>query len=309
MTASDADSAPTLAPTSGPIETITVVVPSLDAAIDCYRSGVGYEVARTGRMDDAHAAAFGVERLAGAALCELRAPGDPRPGSVVLVEAADAAPTRPLRTLGWSGIEFLVADVDAAHARAEAAGLDVIFPPLPVGSGGSLRAAQVAGAAGEALYVTQVSGNPPGFDLPETISDVGRVFIAVLTTANLDATRADVQRLTGARQVTDHDLPVRAVNVAHGLPMDTLHRVSTSQLAGSAAIEVDRQAAAADERRADVLHAGALSVAVRSGKTDWVNASDGVVVDEIGDGRGVRRVCRIAGAPGAFLELLAPTPN
>lgn len=291
---------------SGPIETVTVIVPSLDAAVETYRQGVGYEIARKGALPADLAVAFGFDQLAGAPLCELCAPGDDRPGSVVLVEASDAEPTRPLRTLGWSGIEFLVADVDAAHARAEGAGLDVIFPPLPVGSGGALRAAQVAGAAGEALYVTQVDASPPGFELPTTISDVGRVFITVLTTADLDASRSSVQRTTGARQVTDHDLPVRAVNTAHGLPMDTLHRVSTSQLAGRAAIEVDRQAAVADERRPGVLYAGVLSVAVRSADASSHSGTTGVAVADVGDGRGSRIVVPVDGAPGAFLELVAP---
>lgn len=289
----------------GPIDTVTVIVPSLDAAVDCYRAGVGFEIAESGTLSGDLAAAFGFDQLAGAAMCELRAPDDPDPGSIVLVEAPDARPTRPLRTLGWSGIELIVADVDAAHARAMSAGLDVLCPPLPVGAGGSLRAVQVTGAAGEALYLTQVDGDPPGFELPTSVSEVGRVFIVVLTTAELEVSRTSLQSLTGARQVTDHGLPVRAVNRAHGLPDDTLHRVSTSQLRGRSAIEVDLQSAAPDPRLPGVLYAGVLSVAVQGDSSAFADQSLATLVY---DERGGRAVVPVAGAPGAYIEI-TDTPS
>jgi catechol 2,3-dioxygenase-like lactoylglutathione lyase family enzyme len=284
---------------AGPIVSVTVIVPDLAAAIATYRAGVGYDVIREGVVSAEHAIAWGHPGLEQALTCEMRAIGDPRPGTVLLVEAPDARPVAPLRMLGWSGIEMLVADVDAAHERALAAGLDVLCPPVAVGSGGLLRAVQIAGAAGEVLYLTQVDGDPSGFSLPRAVSPVGRVFIAVLTTESLPESRGSILQFTGARQVTDHDLSVRVVNRVHGLPDSTRHRVSTSQLQGDSAIEVDCHNAELHRREPGTLWCGPLSVVVRAPKKP---DSPSLARADRSDTRSPS-IVPIAGVPGAFIEM------
>ncbi len=149
-----------------------------------------------------------------------------------------------------------------------------------MGAGGGLRAVQVTGPGGEALYLTEIRRAPPGFELPRTIAPVGRVFIAVLASADLELSREALERALGARRITDHPLAVRALNHAHGLAPGSRHRVSSMQLRGAAAIEVDQYPSSARTRSTGT--GGIVAVSIRA--------------------PGPRRVLEVPAAGGALLE-------
>lgn len=162
----------------------------------------------------------------------------------------------------------------------------MLADPLPVGAGGGLRAVQVAGPAGEALYLTQVDRPPAGFDLPEARGPVGPVFIAVLASGDLPVSRARLEDALGARRVTDHPLPVRAINAAMGLAAGTRHRVSSVQLAGRTAVEVDQYPSPAGPRSSDEgsIAGGIVAVSVRSGlapAVEVVPAAGGALLEHL----------------------------
>ncbi|MFI2664211.1 VOC family protein [Micromonospora carbonacea] len=269
---------------TGPLQVVTVVVGELDRALAAYRHGIGLEPGASGRIATALADSWAQPALTGRRWVELTAAGDDRPGAIRVIELPGVEAPRPLTTLGWAAAELVVADADAAASQARAAGLAVLAEPAPVGSGGGLRAVQVAGPAGEALYLTEVRRAPPGFDLPSAIAPVGRVFIAVLASADLTRSRATLERELAARRVTDHELPVRAVNYALGLPSDTRHRVSSVQLAGASAIETDQYPASVRARpEIDGVTGGIVAVTVHA--------------------LGPPRVLEVPAAGGALLEL------
>jgi hypothetical protein len=104
----------------------------------------------------------------------------------------------------------------------------------------------------------------------------------------LERSRAIFEAELGARRVTDHELPVRALNRAFGLPPGTRHRVSSVQLDGASAIETDQYPAAVAVRpEADGVAGGIVAVSVCAG--------------------GPRRVLTIPATGGALLELI-PAP-
>lgn len=267
---------------AGPLASITVVVDDLDAAVATYRDGVGLLPSPAGRLPRERARVWGRPELAGRRTGRLRAPGDDRPGAVHLVELPGAVAYPPLTSLGWAAAELVVADADAAAGRARAAGWEVLAEPAPVGAGGGLRAVQVGGPGGEALYLTEIRRPPPGFALPRATAPVGRVFIAVLASHDLPGSRALLERELGARRVTDHSLAVRALNHAFGLPPENRHRVSSVQLCGRSAVEIDEYPARAVSRRPGTAGIAAVSVY----------------------GVGAARVLELPGAPGAVVELL-----
>ena len=270
---------------TGPVETVTVLVGDVDAAVRLYDRGVGLQ---PGPGESPSAA---LERqlpiLDRCRSVTLVPPGDDRQGRLRLVEVPGIRPPHTLATIGWAAAELIVADADAAAQRARSAGLQVLADPAPVGVGGGLRAAQIRGPAGEALYLTQVDQAPPGFDLPQPVAAVGRVFIAVLAARDLDAARARLERTLGARRVTDHALAVRALNACMGLPEGTRHRVSTVQLAGSAALEIDQYPPTAH------------------GRQGMASPTGGIVCVTI-TGRGSPTVQAIPGTDGALLEISGP---
>ncbi|MGW5410996.1 VOC family protein [Actinomadura geliboluensis] len=242
------------------IASVTVVTADLDAAVAAYRDGVGLEPGAEHRVSGGP-----VPELEGRRSVVLSGTG--AGGAVRAVEIPGARSPEPLTTLGWAAAEILVADADEATARARAAGLRVLVEPRPVGAGGGLRAAQVAGPAGEGVYLTQVDRAPEGFTLPRPSGPVGPVFIAVLASGDLETSRAALEERLPARRVTDHRLPVRVLNAQLGRPEGTLHRISTLQLPGECAVEVDQYPAdvsAAPGRRSP-SDGGIVLVTLRGG--------------------------------------------
>ncbi len=224
---------------SGPILAVTVTTADLAGSVSAYRCGLGYRELGHGRVTAAEALAWNSEAMAGREWVLVGSdPG--RAGAVRLVETSRPAGYRPLRHLGWAALEISVSDVDAVAARVEEAGFRVLRRPAPLASSALLRAMQVAGPSGEVIYLTQRLGPLPGFDLPEPAALVDRVFIAVLASADLPASRSFYEAGLGAARKSDRDVAIRVLNDAFGLPEETEHRLSTIQLAGQSLIEIDQ---------------------------------------------------------------------
>jgi catechol 2,3-dioxygenase-like lactoylglutathione lyase family enzyme len=224
-----------LASSLGPILAVTVAVPELEAAARAYRSLLGYQELAAGRDGDARWLVLG--------------PADGGWGLVRLLEAPGAARPATFRTLGWAALEILVADADATFERCrQVEGFEVLQSPSGVGGSGALRALQAAGPGGEGVYLTQVVTPSERFDLPTLAAGEHRVYVAVVGTHNLEATRGFFESAFGVRRVTDHPLPVRVLNQAYELPAGSLHRISTVQLARSTVIEIDEYPPAAVPR-------------------------------------------------------------
>lgn len=219
----------------GPILAATVTVADLEYASAAYCALLGYE--------------YLAEDLNAGIPWRVLGPAGARWGMLRLEEVPDAVRVETFRTLGWSAIEVLVADVDVALSRClEVAGFEVIQPPVSVGGGSSLRALQMSGPGGEGIYLTQVDSPPELFTLPSLDSGEHHVFVVVVGTHDLPATRGFFERGFGTPAITDHPLPVKVLNRAYSLPSDSLHRISTMQLALGTLIEVDEYPPAATVR-------------------------------------------------------------
>jgi catechol 2,3-dioxygenase-like lactoylglutathione lyase family enzyme len=264
-------------PASGPIVEALIVTPDLDRSIQLYREGLGW-VLRGSIISGPVVTPLGPVGIRSVRLGPRV--GAASPAGVQLVEDPDCTPIEPLHTHGWGAIEVGVRDVFHATATAAAAGWRVLFEPVTLGAGKlPLIASQLAGPGGEGLYLTQILGDVPGFELPNVVHDVDGIFIVTLGASNLEKSRAVIESQFLARRVSDRELPIGVVNRQHGLPLDTLHRLSSVQLSGRTCIEVDQLPSQTDARPFP-NSGGILAVVVQTTLVDfeeWVTLPDDVL--------------------------------
>ena len=101
-----------------------------------------------------------------------------------------------------------------------------------------IRACQALGPSGEVLYLTQVDGEVPPFELPRCEAPVDHLFIPVLSTPSRDDSLHEYSCLSGNSGLS-FDTRITVINQARGFDLDQRHPVATLQLAGRALIEID----------------------------------------------------------------------
>lgn len=258
----------------GPIRSATIVVPDLDESVRLYVDGLGWQQrAMVPEPFDGPDGPLGARQA-------WVGPGDSAASSagVHLVEVVGATPVEPLHTHGWSAIEISVLDVKAATARAAAAGWRVLFEPVVLGGGKfPLVAAQLAGPSGEGVYITEIRGELPGFELPDPVEEVDGIFMVVLGSSELERSRGIIEERFDVRRASDRELPVRVVNAQFGFPADRLHRISSVQLRGRNCIEVDQLPDEARPRQR-ASSAGILAIMVDGDAAEWVELGDGALL-------------------------------
>jgi hypothetical protein len=91
------------------------------------------------------------------------------------------------------------------------------------------------------------------------------IFICVFAAQDLPAVREILESSCDVRRVSDREVAIGVVNTSFELPPGTLHRISSVQLAGQHAIELDQYPGAAVERRGSGAWppAAVLAVSVR----------------------------------------------
>jgi hypothetical protein len=168
-------------------------------------------------------------------------------GGILFIETKSEAPAT-FQTLGWAAIEIVVENVDDLVERCRNSPFEILIEPTLVGSGASLRAAQLRGPSGEGIYFTEILKELGSFELPQESQGVAGIFIAVLAASDLEESRGILESYLVARRVTDHSLPVKILNKSFDLPLDNLHRISSIQLLGECVIETDQYPEAAFDR-------------------------------------------------------------
>jgi hypothetical protein len=251
-------------PAVGPIAEIVVATHRVvDDVAACARI-LGWEAGDEEAVSEVSARRWGAPLVAGARTIAVR-PTAGAPGAgvrFVAIEAPKVVPA-PMRSYGWAAMEVIVADVDFVAERVDAAGVAVLGRPAAVGEarrsdwpeatrGGlrpDLRAMQIVLPGGSPVYLTEVNRPPNGFRLPHLDRGAGGVFIVVVGSPDLATTRDFLESRFALSRVTDHFLAVGVLNRAYRLPASSTHRVSSVQLAGEAAIEIDQFPAVAMARR------------------------------------------------------------
>lgn len=272
----------------GALRGVTVVGPDLDVWAAAYRDHLDYRGGATTLVDEAQAQAWRCPAAAGCRTATLRpASGDAT--FIRFVESTVGQPVEPLAMLGWSAAEIVVQDLDAVATRIEESPFRVLAPPavLDFEFTDRIRAMQVAGPAGEVLYLTEIDGVIPGFELPHAHSLVDRVFVGVLATFALERSAAWYAELAGAAASPPMAARVAAISDALGLDPETRYRLRTLALPHASLMELDEFPAASTKARplaACGLPAGIAMLTFASDRHAVLNGPDGELVELVAEG-------------------------
>ena len=287
----------------GPSLTGTLVAADIDAAVGAYCDYLYTTVLEDVEVSENLARLWGKPDLAGSRLVTLQSPsGYPW---VRIIGNPGVVSAKPFLELGWLALEVLVSDVDALARRLQNSPYQIFRPPADLDVSDEVRAMQVIGPAGEALYLTQVNATVEPFDIPRAVCEVDRLFIPVSACLRRDEGLAIYNRL-GASKSWSFDTRITSVNKAHGLDLSCRHPVATVQLAGQSMVEIDQLGVARPRPpAAGKLPAGIAMVSFVIDNIDNIDLTfvspPQVLPNRLYSGQRVA-VCR--GAGGELIELI-----
>lgn len=232
----------------GPIDTVTILTHDLATSAAMYISAFGWQAKGTEYLLSADEAnRWQAMNLTGAKVLEVRGIN----GGVRFIESSNYQNPLPLRTFGWSALEICVDDVYKYVAQAIKAGFVVLNEVIPLSGTAKplpLIAAQLAGINGEVVYITQILSEVPNFELPDVSKESGSIFICVLGASELEKSREVLESNFEVRRASDREVAIRVINRVYEKPLETLRRLSSLQLAGRNAIEIDQLPIEAGQR-------------------------------------------------------------
>ena len=224
-------------PSLGPVALCTLVARDGAAAVEAYIRWMYQQVQSHGPLDVGTASALGLGELAGKPSWVLA--NQAGRSWLQIVEHPGAKPRDALGSYGWMAMETLVEDVDSLATSLAGSPFEMLRPPADLDVSDKIRACQARGPAGEILYLTQVKGDVPPFDLPACQAPVDHLFIPVLSTPSRDCSLADYAAISGNEGIS-FETRITVVNQARGFELERRHPVATLQLAGQALIEIDQ---------------------------------------------------------------------
>ncbi len=224
----------------GPISQVTILTPDLDSALLMYSRAFKWQSTNgENSLGKGEAVRWGTERLIGSPTSLVSGIN----GGVRFIECGEYATPLPLRTFGWTALEICVNDVFEYTEQAISAGFTLLNEPVPlkgVGKPLPLIASQLAGKNGEVVYITQILGEVPNFELPDIDTESGSIFICVLGASNLEISRSALESHFDLYRASDREVAITVINKIYGKSLTTTHRLSSLQLNGRNAIEIDQ---------------------------------------------------------------------
>lgn len=278
-------------PHLGPVFLGTLLTRDLAVCVDAYETYLHASVGRQAKISDAQAAFWGTPHLGGCTYAILNNElGEP---FLRIVEDPNCAVVDTLKHTGWMALEIIVEDVDAIAASLDGSPFEVLRPVADLSLSDQIRAVQVRGPAGEILYLTQIKGTVPPFDLPIARCTVDKVFIPVLCTHDRSKSLAFYENLSGNSGLT-FNTKITVINQAYGWDINRNHPVGTLQLKQSTLIEIDQVDAA--KPAPDNPRSGILMVTFGAN-----TLPDGATKD---CPTGTKRSLIVRGAAGEMIELV-----
>jgi len=261
------------------------VEPEAVAAV--YAHELDYVLGESGVVAPALAHALKRPELAGRRYQTVYPPTGPQVG-IRWVEGGAPA-HRPMRRVGWSAIELLVADPDSLVDQLTAAGFEHLHGPAYLTDQNNIRAAQLIGPAHELLYVTHIED--PSRSLLQVVrpsSPVGHPFIMVAGSRNLEATQAFFERYFANTLTNRIPFRIDVLSDAYDLPGATLHELALVKFAEPFGLEFDQYPAQAkaqplplEERGGIILVTVSAEPGPKTGELPWA-----VSYDDDGEPRG-----------------------
>lgn len=285
----------------------TITVPVLADAIAAWRDVLGLELCVQGTVDAALAQSWGAPACAGLPFAMLR-PKSSAPFWVRLVEQPWHPDFVPTTTYGWAAYELTVQDVFGWPERLAGSAFEIIGPPKTIANmEPAFIPMQVLGPGREMVYLNEVVGTMPGFDLPRAAAPVDKAFIVVLAAKDRAASVRWYVDALGLEESATFTIPYTMINRAFGLPSDHLTTLTMVASGTMPVVEVDDYPATVTERpcHAGMLPPGNAMVTLAvpdldACKVEWI-APPAVREGAIGQGR---LSGTVRGAAGELVELV-----
>lgn len=291
----------------------TVSAPDLGATERAWAHRLGHKVVDRGVIDDDLARSWEAPGQKGRPYTLLT----PASGAEVYIRLVEGvhgpeggAP--PRTSLGWAALELTVQDADALCAELRGSEFEIIAEPQLLNFTDKIYPMQAVGLAGEVLYLNEVRGDLPSFDLPPAKTFVDHIFIVILAAPDLDKALDFYRSQLGLERGDTYDIPYKVINDAFGLPPDQHHQLATAGLGRDVFIEIDQYPEGTPPRGATpgMLPPATAAVSftaedIDSLKVPWISRpSERQEVPY-----GGRRVGTCRGAAGELIELIEARPG
>lgn len=226
----------------------TVLAPDFPASLGDYARELALRVVEDGEIPVALAAAWGAPAMAGRRFALLQGEGATS-GFLRLVEGTEVPGYRPLSSFGWVAFECSVRDAFALHDRIDQQAFPVLGAPKLVPGFDNFIPFQVAGRAGEVLYLnTVLKASMAGLDLPHASAEVDRMFIAVLAARDREESLRFQTEALGLEEGETWTIPYSMINNSFGLPADFQTAMTMTRVGRMPVAEVDQYPPAATAR-------------------------------------------------------------
>lgn len=204
----------------------TLTVRDPEATAKRYIAWFDYTIAERGTVLPDLAASWGAPEASGRPYTIVA----PASGAEVFLRfvAGDPVPSyTPLRSYGWGAIEICVQDVLKLNERMERSPFEIIGPPRALDGLPTIFPMQVRGPDQEIVYLTQIRGDLPEYDLPRAASLVDKLFILVLGCSDMHASLAWFERTLKFTPGREMEIAYTMLAEAFGLPHDSRHVLAT----------------------------------------------------------------------------------
>lgn len=225
--------------TEGRIKIGTINTPDLDGSVADYRDWFDYRVVDEGTLDEAMAVHLQAPAMAGNRYA-LLGPASGRPIYIRMVAGTPVPDYKPLASFGWASLELTIQDCDGLAEKLRSSPFEIIGEPAYLDFTDKIYPMQVSGRAGDVLYLNQVNGSLPDYDLPIAQSPVDHIFITILATPDMQAGVDFYRNTFGWQQGNKYEVPYSVINQAFGLPNDTPHKLSMNCVGRMVNNEVDQ---------------------------------------------------------------------
>lgn len=223
---------------------VWVLVQDLTATQAAYEDYLGYQTTGEGVVTEQVAVAMDRARLTDAPYITMV----PRSGPQVAIRlVAGAEPDyQPMRRLGWSAIELLVADPDQLKRDLDGSAFTHLQGPDFLTAQKNIYAMQVIGPNQELFYLTHMIDPSLSFLKPEPSPEpVGHTFIMVMGTDDMAASIAFFQRHFPNNVFGPMPYRIGVLSEAYGQPLDTEHELAMVSMEQGYGIEIDQYPAEA----------------------------------------------------------------
>lgn len=289
---------------------VTLLVMSVTRSEQAYEDNLDYQTVASGQVSEQLAQVWQAPGTEGAPWVLMK-PDSESEVYLRFIQAEDPGNYQPMKTLGWNAVEIQARNPDRLAKELDSRQFEIIGQPAFLTDKENIRAMQALGPDRELLYFTHViDPAQSSFNIGTAQSWVDRVFIMVLGTADLGATKAYYQEWLGQDISGPWPYRITVLSRAWDKPVDSMYDLSIAQLQEAFLIEIDQYPAEAARREKGSrgLPFGPSMVSFRVDSLAQAAAKAGrapVVIDEA-PYRG-QSVLLLEGPSGELIELVGPS--